>query len=72
MAESVPKLYTPQTSQVRMSDTGFWVVEIEVAPGQRVGVMIGGQARTEEEAIMLAFGGLPATGIPYQATDQGG
>ena len=63
-------LYDPLPANVRMSDTGFWVVEVEIAPGQRMGVMMGTQATTEQEAIKLAIGILPATGAAYKGSDQ--
>lgn len=51
-------VYKPIVTQVRMSDMGYWVVDVSVAPGRVVSVMIAVVGITPGEAAMYALSGL--------------
>lgn len=52
-------LYAPVTLGARMSDYGYWIVEISVAPGQRMSVMVAKMGITQQEAIDLVAEAAP-------------
>jgi hypothetical protein len=45
-----PSVYKPLTLDVRMSDYGYWVVSVSVAPGRVVSVMIASTGISSEVA----------------------
>lgn len=47
--------YTPLVIDTRMSDYGYWIVDISVAPGMVVSVMIPVTGITRERAAELAL-----------------
>jgi hypothetical protein len=51
--------YAPLVSNVRMSDYGYWVVDVNVAPGKTMSVMIAVTGITPEQAASHALAGLP-------------
>ncbi len=56
--------YTPIALGVRMSDMGYWVVLISVAPGRRMSVMIAATGITPEQAQEHALGSFAAALAP--------
>ena len=48
--------YEPIATSVRMSDYGYWVVTVSVAPDKRIDVMICTQGISPDDAAMLALG----------------
>lgn len=63
--------YAPLVSAVRMSDYGYWVVDVNVEPGKTMSVMIAVTGITPEQAESYALAGLPATpkaGVPWQSS----
>ena len=57
--------YRPIIIDVRMSDYGYWVVTISVAPGKRLSTMIALVGITPEqagEAALSVLGSLPPAG----------
>lgn len=50
--------YAPLPVGVRMSDYGYWVVELSVSPWQRISVMICTVGITPEDAVSLALGSI--------------
>lgn len=59
--------YAPVTLGARMSDYGYWIVEISVAPGQRMSVMVAKIGITQQEAIDLV-----AEVAPFYPAPKGG
>jgi hypothetical protein len=51
-------VYRPIVIDVRMSDTGYWVVDVSVAPGRVVSMMIAEQGITPGAAVQYALTGL--------------
>lgn len=51
--------YKPIVTDVRMSDYGYWVVDVSVAPARTVSVMIAVTGITPDEARELATLQLP-------------
>jgi hypothetical protein len=50
-------LYSPIVTGVRMSDYGYWVVDVSVAPGRTVSVMIAVVGITPGAAAQYALSG---------------
>lgn len=53
--------YDPLVTHVRMSDYGYWVADVSVAPGMTMSVMLAPTGITPEQAASIALTGLPAT-----------
>lgn len=54
------KLYKPIVVDTRMSDYGYWIVTISVAPARRVSVMLAGVGITPDAARQAALTSLSA------------
>lgn len=53
--------YRPLVTGVRMSDYGYWVVDVSVAPAVVTSVMIAVQGITPHDAAQLALAHSPGT-----------
>lgn len=51
--------YTPVVIAHRMSDYGYWVVDVSVSPSQTLSVMIAQTGISPDRARELAVAGLP-------------
>lgn len=59
-------LYTPVVIGIRMSDYGYWVVDVSVSPGTVMQVMIALQGITSGEASQYALTGF----LPHPRTER--
>lgn len=53
--------YKPIVTSVRMSDYGYWVVDVSIAPAVTCSVMIARIGISPDDASQLAFARLPGT-----------
>lgn len=55
-------IYAPVILAVRMSDFGYWVVDVSVAPDKTVSIMIAEVGISPDQARELALSRLPTPG----------